>query len=98
MLGNGRDTRTDPRYAHNLGHDVRSAYRLVADALTRDPEAQSDDRSGRRAQGRSLPQYSSEGRVGLVFGILAGGASRSSHLRAPMQESRFHFQLRSEGG
>jgi methionine-gamma-lyase len=63
-----------------------------------DPEAQNDGRGGRRAQGRNLPQYSSEGRIGLVPGILAGGPSRSSSLRAPMQRSRLHFQLRSEGG
>src|SRR6516164_7850927 len=98
MFGNGGSTRTDPGHAHDPGHDVRSAYRLVADAVTRDPEAQNDGRGGRRVQGRSLPQYSSEGRVGLVSGILAGGPSRSSSLRAPMQEPRFHFQLRSEGG
>src|ERR1700746_13336 len=98
MFGSGRYARTDPWHAHDPGYDVRSAYRLVADALTRDPEAQNDGRSGRRAQGRSLPQFSSKGRVGLVSGILAGGPSRSSSLRAPMQEPRLHFQLRSEGG
>jgi len=27
-------SRTDPWHAHNPGHDVRSAYRLVADAFT----------------------------------------------------------------
>ena len=90
-------TRTDPWHAHDPGHDVRSAYRLVADAFTRDPEAQNDGCGGRRAQGRSLPQYSSEGRIGLVPGIPAGGPSRSSSLRAPVQEPRLHFQLRSEG-
>src|SRR6267142_1654462 len=98
MFGSDRCTRTDPWHAHDLGHDVRSAYRLVADAVTRDPEAQNGGRGGGRAKGRSLPQYSSEGRIGLVSGILAGGPSRSSSLRAPMQESRLHFQLRSEGG
>src|SRR6516162_7644822 len=98
MFGSRRDTRTDPRHAHNLGHDVRSAYGLAADALTRDFETQSDGRGGRRAQGRNLPQYSPERRIGLVSGILAGGPSRSSSLRAPMQEPRLHFQLRSEGG
>ena len=34
MFGSGRYTRTDPRHAHDPGHDVRSAYRLVADAFT----------------------------------------------------------------
>src|SRR5215472_12663099 len=97
MFGSGRYTATDSWHAHDPGHDVRSAYRLVADAFTRDPEAQNDGGGGRRAQDRNVPQYSSEGRVGLVFGILAGGPSRSSSLRAPMQESRFNFQLRSEG-
>src|SRR6266478_7385454 len=98
VFWSGRSTRTDPWHAHDPGHDVRSAYRLVTDAFTRDLEAQNDGRGGRRAQGRSLPQYSSEGRVGLVSGILAGGPFRSSSLRAPMQEPRLHFQLRSEGG
>src|SRR5215469_18301808 len=98
MFGSRRYTRTDPGHAHDPGHDVRSAYRLVADAFTRDPKAQNDGRGRRRPQGRTLSQYSFEGRVGLVSGILAGGPSRSSSLRAPMQESRLYFQLRSEGG
>src|SRR5271167_61691 len=98
MFGSDRCTRTDPWDAHDPGHDVRSAYRLVADAVTRDLETQNDGRRGRRAQGRSLPQYASEGRIGLVSGILAGGRSRSSSLSAPMQGSRLNFQLRSEGG
>src|SRR3954447_23609690 len=72
MFGSGRYTRTDPRHAHDPGHDVRSAYRLVADAFTRDPKAQNDGRGGRRAQGRNLPRYSSKGRVGLVSRVLAG--------------------------
>src|SRR5690242_8502874 len=98
MFGSDSCTRTDPWHAHDPWHDVRSAYGLVADAVTRDPEAQNDGRGGGRARGRNLPQYSSEGRVGLVSGILAEGSSRSSSLRAPMQKCRLHFQLRSEGG
>ena len=46
MLGSGRYARTDPWHAHDSGYDVRPAYRLVADALTRDPEAQNDGRGG----------------------------------------------------
>src|SRR5215472_3280376 len=96
MFGSGRYTATDPWHAHDPGHDVRSAYRLVADAFARNSEAQNDGRGGRRAQSRSLPEYSPKSRVGLVSGILAGGPSRSPDIRAPMQEPGFHFQLRSK--
>ena len=75
MFGSGCSTRTDPWHAHDPGNDVRSAHRLVVDALTRDPKAQDDGGSRRRTQGRSLSQYSSEGRVGLVSGVLARGSS-----------------------